>query len=293
MAQIETLVKDIYSLMDGTIEPNLTDEVVERFAQDVAAIVKQRILDGKRAKVPELRMSAMGSPCTRKLWYNYHTPEAKEDLKPWTLIKFLYGDVIEALFLMLAEASGHSVLGRQTKLEVEGIPGSRDCIIDGVLVDVKSANSRGFEKFKHHKLETDDPFGYLTQLSLYLEGSKEDVLLEDKETAAFLAIDKELGHVVLDRYRLVEKGLGGTTEAGRGLRDQVRKTTLTILDNATPPRAFDDRPDGKSGNMVLGTVCKYCDFKKTCWPTLRTFKYSNGPVFFTHVAREPNVEEIA
>jgi hypothetical protein len=293
MAHIETLVKDIYSLMDGTLEPNLTEEVVDRFAQDVASIVKSRIMEAKRVRSPELRMSQMGSPCVRKLWYGYHKSELKEDLKPWTLIKFLYGDVIEALFLMLAEAAGHDVKGRQTKLEVEGIPGSRDCIIDGVLVDVKSANSRGFEKFKHHKLETDDPFGYLTQLSLYLEGSKDDVLLEDKETAAFLAIDKELGHVVLDRYRLVAKGIGGTKEAGKGLRDQVRKTTVAILDaDVTPDRAFTDRPDGKSGNMVLGTVCKYCDFKKTCWPTLRTFKYANGPVYFTDVKREPNVEEI-
>lgn len=292
MAQIETLVRDIYSLMDGSLEPNLTEEVVDRFAQDVASIVKSRIMEGKREKKPELRMSQMGSPCTRKLHYAYHHPEAREDLKPWTLIKFLYGDVIEALFLMLSEAAGHTVTGRQTKLEVEGIPGSRDCIIDGVLVDVKSANSRGFEKFKHHKLETDDPFGYLTQLSLYLEGSKDDVLLEDKETAAFLAIDKELGHVVLDRYRLVAKGLGGTEASGKELRDQVRKTTVTILDDATPPRSFTDKPDGKSGNMVLGTVCKYCDFKKKCWPTLRVFKYANGPQFFTEVKREPNVEEI-
>lgn len=292
MANIENLVRDIYDLMEGKIEPVLTDDVVDRFAQDVAAIVKNRILEGKRAKNPELRMSSLGSPCKRKLWYKYNTPEKAEDLAPWTLIKFMYGDVIESLFLMLAEAAGHDVQGRQTTVEVEGVVGHRDCIIDGMLVDVKSANSRGFEKFKHHKLEEDDPFGYLTQLELYLEGSKDDPVLVEKETAAFLAIDKELGHVVLDRYRLVKKGLGGTQEAGKELREEVRETVKLVHGSTTPARAFVDRPDGKSGNMVLGTVCKYCEMKKTCWPSLRTFKYSNGPVFFTHVAKEPQVPEI-
>jgi hypothetical protein len=43
--------------------------------------------------------------------------------------------------------------------------GHQDAIIDGVLVDCKSASGVGFDKFKYNKLAEDDPFGYVAQLS--------------------------------------------------------------------------------------------------------------------------------
>ena len=56
-----------------------------------------------------------------------------------------------------------------------------------------------------------------------------------------------------------------------------------------PNRAFSDVPDGKSGNMKLGTQCSYCEFKKVCWPDLKTYIYSSGPRYLTKVVREPKV----
>ena len=56
-------------------------------------------------------------------------------------------------------------------MEVEGVTGHQDCIIDGVVVDCKSASGVGFDKFKHNKLAEDDPFGYVAQISAYAEAN--------------------------------------------------------------------------------------------------------------------------
>jgi len=283
MPNIGTLVKDIYDMMEGKRDPILTEQVVDAFAQDVAGIIKDRLMSAKDKRGHHLRMSQLGTECHRKLWYQYNQPEKAEPIQPWTLIKFLYGDVIEALFLMLAEAAGHEVKGRQTTLVVEGVPGHRDCIIDGHLVDVKSANSRGFVKFKQHELEKDDPFGYLTQLNLYLLGSQDDPDLEDKRYASFLAVDKELGHVVLDTYE---------REHFVDYNKKVTDIKSMVLKPSAPERCYEPVPDGKSGNLALGLTCRYCDHKRTCWPGMRTFMYSNGPKFLVEVKREPDVPEI-
>ena len=57
-------------------------------------------------------------------------------------------------------------------------------------------------------------------------------------------------------------------------------------------RHYKDQEFDKSGNRKLCMNCSYCSFKKTCWPNLRTFIYSHGPVFLTHVERPPKVEEV-
>lgn len=277
MKKIETLIEDIYGLFEKDIK--IPEELVNDFAHDLARLVDTTITDNKRA--PYLRMSMLGSKCHRKLWYSLNCPEEGEPLTGQTKFKFLYGHVLEALVLFLAKAAGHSVEGQQDQLDISGVKGHRDAIIDGMLVDVKSASSYGFKKFKEHGLMTDDPFGYLDQLGAYLYASQEDPLLLEKQKAAFLAIDKVLGGMVLDVYPKKEKNYD----------KHVEKLRLIVQNPKAPPRGFEDIPDGKSGNMKLGVECSYCEFKKTCWPGLKVYQYSRGPVFLTKVLREPRVVE--
>ena len=76
------------------------------------------------------------------------------------------------------------------RLRLKGVVGHQDSIIDGVLVDVKSASGMGFDKFKYNKLTEDDPFGYVAQVSAYAAANGLD-------RAAFLAINKSTGEVCL------------------------------------------------------------------------------------------------
>lgn len=123
----------------------ISHDVIESFSRRLAFLVAERLI--KKEEEPRgLRMSNIGSPCERKLWYSINKPHEEEKLRPETLLKFLYGDLLEELLLFLAEVSGHKVEGRQDTQEISGIKGHRDAVIDGVTTDVKSASTFGFIK---------------------------------------------------------------------------------------------------------------------------------------------------
>lgn len=226
-------------------------------------------------------MSNVGTPCERKLWYSVNQPEKGEELPPSAKLKFLYGDCIELLLLFLAEASGHEVEGTQDEQEIEGIKGHRDAVIDGTIIDVKSASTFSFKKFEEGTLAQNDSFGYIDQLQSYLYAGQTDDKVTDKDRAGFLVADKTLGHICLDLH-----------ERKNIPYDKIYNHKKSVVNSdRLPDRGFDSEADGASGNRKLGINCSYCDFKAECWPSLRTFIYSNGPRFLTEVAREPNVPE--
>src|SRR5438105_1275187 len=137
--QIETLVPDIYNLIqrkDGWFN----DELAQQFSTDLASRLKLQL--GENQQRPTLRLSKMGPKCPRALWYSIHHPELGEPIPPWAEIKYSFGHILEALVITLAKAAGHSVTGEQDAVVLDGIVGHRDCVIDGCVVDVKSASSR-------------------------------------------------------------------------------------------------------------------------------------------------------
>lgn len=221
-------------------------------------------------------MSNLGTKCLRKLWYTVNKPEKAEALRPEARLKFLYGDIIETLVLWLAKLSGHEVTGEQDELDISGVKGHRDAIVDGITVDVKSASTYSFKKFEGHLSPQNDAFGYLDQLGAYeYAGEKNDV-------SAFIAVDKTLGHIHVDKHEgLADKDY-----------DRFVEERKAIVGQDTPPeRGYFDEQDGKSGNRKLAMECSYCSFKSECWPGLRTYIYSNGPRYLTRVTREPDVPE--
>ena len=228
-------------------------------------------------------MSNLGTRCERKLWYAINHPEWAEGLSAEAQIKFLFGDILEELLLFLAQQAGHKVEGTQDTVELNGVLGHRDGIIDGRLIDVKSASTQGFKKFKENRVSgEDDAFGYEDQLNGYFQASKEDPALTDKDHISYLAIDKQFGHIVLDTYKPNNKDYGAKI-------DHLRNV-ISMLN--PPARSFGSEPDGRSGNEKLPTYCSYCEFKSKCWPNLRTFIYSSGPRYLTHVERTPDVPEV-
>lgn len=278
---ISTLIPDIYTVVDKGIELDAGER--SELGLKLVEAVMQGL--GKKEEASQkgrgLRMSNFGTPCKRKLWYIVNMSEVAEKLNPWTKIKFTYGHLLEQLALLLTKKAGHKVEGEQDEVYFEGIKGHRDAVVDGVLIDVKSANARGMDKFRDHRLESDDPFGYLDQLGLYAAAGRDDPLVEVKREAGFLVIDKELGHLVLDRYKVKDI-----------TKEEIDETKEMLRSDVPPRRHYDPIPDGKSGNYQLDMPCRYCDYKATCWPGLRVFLYSNGPRFLTRVVREPEVKEI-
>ncbi len=255
---------------------------MEEFGKALAEKVAERLKED-RSGPGTLRMSNLGKP-DRQLWYTVHRADMGEELTPSTKIKFLFGDILELMCLFLAEEAGHEVTHKQEKVTVDGINGSCDAVIDGVLVDVKSASKYAFEKFRKGTLQDDDPFGYMEQLSGYSAGL-------GGLAGAFLAIGKELGHLTL--LQIPKENLDAIN-----IRARIGHLKGVVDSKEMPERCYDPVPMGESGNLKLGTNCSYCAFKKDCWKDanggvgLRTFSYSGGPVHLVEVAKEPNVLEI-
>lgn len=255
-------------------------------------MIKSRLEEKPRAF--SLRMSNIGSPCVRQLWLQKRDPEVYP-LGASTRLKFLYGDIIEELLFFLAKLSGHTVEGEQDEAEIEGIKGHRDRVVDGHLVDGKSASSFSFDNFKEGLTKETDKFGYISQLNLYLEHAQDDPLVIDKDSASFLVMDKQHGHLHLDTHK---------KDREVDWRDAVRRRVAEVNnDDVMPPRAFEPKEDGyvhkdtkefrPNGNLYLDTFCSYCSQKHRCYDNIRTFISKSGkPKFFVHVEKEPKMYEV-
>lgn len=274
--QIDTLVEDIYALFDKDETFDLA--LFEKFGGNVRDLMDHRFHQ-KYEGDPYLRMSNIGRP-DRQLWFDLNGKGEKEKLLPATLIKFAYGDLIEQMMLLYAKMAGHTVEREQEEVEIDGIKGHIDAVIDGVVVDVKSASTFSWQKFDSGALlqPGNDPFGYVAQLAGYVEA------ITPGADGAFLAVDKTLGKLTLLR-------VPAEVLARYRVRDRIGHIKQVVASPDMPPRCYPDVPDGKSGNMKLDTGCSYCPHKFNCWPDLRTYYYSTGPRYLTRVVREPKVTE--
>jgi hypothetical protein len=278
---ISTLIQDIYEVIRGH---GGWDQAASKYLGDTISKVSFDRFSKPQEPRGYLSLSSIGTPCQRKLWYKVNEPHKGEPLGPETLGTFFYGDMIEALVIALAKASGHTVEGEQETLNVHGIKGHQDCIIDGMVVDVKSASSYSFDKFASGSLRENDPFGYISQLSSYLYAGKDDPRVLYKSQAAFLVVKKDRFKLCLDRYDFTEE---------LKTKEQEIEDTKIMVKGPQPQDRISPVPQSKtSPNMVLDTQCGYCEFRKDCWPEARTFLYSNGPVFMTSVVTLPKVTEL-
>lgn len=272
MKSIDTLVKDIYDVFRNKII--IPQDQIDAFAKLLAQKVASKFSE---ERTPRLRLSNLGKKCTRQLWYDINWPEKAEEMEPEAHLKFLIGDVFEAILLFLARAAGHDVKGEQDTVELHGVVGHRDGLIDGHVVDVKSASPYGYDKFVDGLTPAADDFGYLTQLDSYIHASKD----RSSDTGAFLVGHKVLGKLALAKF---DKS---TTD----YEAVVKEKRELLAQSKPPPRGYSDEPFNKSGNRKLGVACSYCAFKRTCWPGLRAFAYSGNPVFLTKVVKVPDVPE--
>ena len=276
-SKISTLLEDIGDRLEEGKLPEETNLAL--FLDELKEVMENFFVEeSNRDSTGKLRLSAVGRE-DRKLWYDYKG-YGKEKLTTDLKIRFCLGHILEAFVLLLAREAGHTVEDCQKEVTVSGVKGHIDCLIDGELVDVKSASPYGFKKFVDGSLvHGDDPFGYMYQLSSYGAAL-------GKEQGYFLAIDKSGGGMTLLNVPL---DTVDPTERINYLKD-------TLPDDEPPPKCYPEVEEA-SGNRKLGFNCKFCDFKVECWKDanngagLRKYNYSRGPEYFTHVSKEPRVEE--
>lgn len=276
---IDTLVEDIYSLFTSNEPTKIPANVLQDFAKDVTDAVVNSLTEERKSR-NNLRLSMIGQPA-RKVWYSVRSTE-QEELAGSDYIKFLYGDILEALLVFLSKVSGHKVSDQQKQVVLNDVVGHQDAVVDDVLVDFKSASSFSFKKFTEGMVFKDDPFGYVAQLSAYAQAN-------NAKEAGWVVIDKTTGQIAYCPVHQME--MINASQKIDYLRDAIK-------DSEPPSRCYDDVPDGKSGNMQLAVGCNYCPYKFDCWSDanngkgLRAFQYANSVKYLTNVDREPNVPEL-
>lgn len=284
---IHTLVEDIYSIFENKDTKDravISAEDLKEFAEDITNCVVAAISEERKPR-KNLRLSMIGQP-NRKIWYslnnNYNKRNKEEELAGSDYIKFLYGDMLECLLVFLSKTAGHTVTDRQKELVVNNVIGHQDGRVDDVLVDFKSASSFSFKKFRSGKIYTDDPFGYISQLSAYAQanGVKE---------AGFIVIDKTTGEITYCPIHHMDM---------INAESRINDIREAISDTSPPDRCYSDVPDGASGNRKLDTGCVYCSYKFDCWSDannghgLRSFQYATNVKYLTTVNKVPNVPEL-
>jgi hypothetical protein len=273
---IDTLLEDIDNLFKNGHKFN--EENLNKFLTNIKEILIDRFTKKEDDK-PYLRMSMLGTP-NRKLWYIFNKPIKRERVAD---LKFIYGDLIEQLMLLLSKEAGHKVVDEQAEIEVDGIKGHIDAVIDDYVTDLKSASSFAFKKFFNGTLFQDDSFGYIAQISGYMHALK-------NRLGCFFAINKENGQQTILKVDEID-----TINIPTRVKEAKEIITLS-----SPPKqkCYPDEEFGKSGNRVLNKNCTYCPYQDQCWSEanggmgLRRFKYSNDVVAFTEVLKTPNVDEI-
>jgi len=291
---ILSLSTDIYQLLDSSVDHKPDADIAAAYAMRIGGeFAKATLLRDKPRKKGRLWASDIGKKCLRQSWYKFNKPMCEAPLTGNTKFKFLYGNILEEAVLYFAEEAGHEVRDQQERVETTvkdwEVTGKIDAVIDGVLVDVKSTSSYGYVRYADGIDFNNDTFGYLQQLGFYQAfGSFQRTASQQ----GFVWIDKQNGHI---RYNSCPvEGKSSLTERITNIIDAVEEPAESLV-----PRGFAPKPYGKSGNMSLPTGCSYCSFKRECFRKanggkgLRTFLYSNRPVDFTEVVKEPKVPELA
>jgi len=294
MPAIETLSKDIYTILDQRVQHAPNSELAAAYAMRIGGELAKSTLPRNRPREKgKMWASDLGKTCLRQAWYNFNAPQYGEPLNGQTKFKFLYGNLIEEAVLYLAEEAGHTVTHPQYRVEHTvnsdwKISGKIDGCIDGTLMDVKSTSSFGFKRYKDGINATNDSFGYRFQLGYY-KGFN-DITPAPKDTVGFVWIDKQNGHIKYTPCSVPSRSV--ITAKAAQIITAIDKTEDDVL------RGYTTEPYGKSGNMKLRVGCSYCPYKERCYKDsnhgkgLRTFLYNQGPISFAEVAREPKTQEI-
>ena len=285
MKSTYNLVSDIYKLVESkeVAEGVDIEACIDQFGEAVKVLMRQEFTE-KRDDSRKLRMSNIGRE-DRFLWNVYNDVDKGEDIQPHTYVKFLYGHIIEELLLFLTRAAGHEVTDEQKKCEVNGIKGSMDCRIDGVVTDVKSTSTFAFKKFKEGTLAYDDPFGYVAQIKGYAHS-------EGETKFGWLAMDKQNGHLTYLLYDTEDTQAPIHDLISYDIGERIEHIKKVVGQKEPPSVCYEPIADGKSGNQKLAVGCSYCSYKKECWPSVRGFAYSSGPRYLVEVHNEPKVQEI-
>ena len=240
----------------------LDNKLVEEFGEACkSALLKQ--FEEKRKDKFEPRMSNIGRPLCQ---LQMESKGIKGEGQPYNVkMRNTFGDMIEALAILIMKSAGVNITNEQKKLKYkfdgDEIEGRQDVEIDKKIWDIKSASPYSFEKKfgeagGFNEVVREDSFGYASQGFLYGES-------QSKEFGGWIAINKSTGEwTVCETPASVE-------EHKKAALTSAKKNYKALKESKPFKRCYDDVAETfrskPTGNRVLGFVCSYCPYKLPCW----------------------------
>jgi len=240
----------------------LDNKLVEEFGEACkSALLKQ--FEEKRKDKFEPRMSNIGRPLCQ---LQMESKGVKGEGQPYNVkMRNTFGDMIEALAILIMKSAGVNITNEQKKLKYkfdgDEIEGRQDVEIDKKIWDIKSASPYSFEKKfgeagGFNEVVREDSFGYASQGFLYGES-------QSKEFGGWIAINKSTGEwTVCETPASVE-------EHKKAALTSAKKNYKALKEGKPFKRCYDDVAETfrskPTGNRVLGFVCSYCPYKLPCW----------------------------
>lgn len=244
-------------------EAEISEELIEEFGTYCKdALRKQFTPNVKEFKI---RMSQLGKNIRQQQGELLELEKDEEDEYNLSL-KFLFGDITEAIVMTLMKAAGVAIQDEQKEvmLSIGGIDvkGTYDVKINNKIYDVKSCSPYAFSnKFQKgfKVIEETDTFGYVTQLYLYPEA-------EGCTAGGWIVINKVTGELIVveppiadNKYKRKHLKL-----AEDNVKTLLATTSLADIDISIPSIAelHYRKPTGK---QILPDTYKYFPFKKVLW----------------------------
>ena len=240
----------------------LDNKLVEEFGEACkSALLKQ--FEEKRKDKFEPRMSNIGRPLCQ---LQMESKGIKGEGQPYNVkMRNTFGDMIEALAILIMKSAGVNITNEQKKLKYkfdgDEIEGRQDVEIDKKIWDIKSASPYSFEKKfgeagGFNEVVREDSFVYASQGFLYGES-------QSKEFGGWIAINKSTGEwTVCETPASVE-------EHKKAALTSAKKNYKALKEGKPFKRCYDDVAETfrskPTGNRILGFVCSYCPYKLPCW----------------------------
>ena len=253
-------------------EASMPPEMIEKFKEMCGTALDKQFNSPPRK--PTIRMSGIGQPlCKQQMAMAGNEEEAEYNLK----MKFLFGDVIEAMAVVIMEAAGVNITSEQEGVTLDvgdvKLKGTLDVVIESngeeAVYDVKSASPYAFDsKFSDfggfHAIHEDDPFGYIAQGYGYAEA-------KGLPFGGWIAINKVNGEWAVAVPPLVDREYRAEALA------TIATNVEAIVSGAPFERCFTETAEihpkmhpnkgEPTGNMLLPKECGWCGHKGLCWPS--------------------------
>ena len=240
----------------------ISEELIEEFGEAGKLALKKQFVEERNSKFTK-RISNIGKPlCQLKM----EKQNIQQEGQPYnSKMRYIFGDLIEALAVTILKASGVNINSSQKKVKYKSnkinIEGTYDIEIDNTIYDIKSASPYAFEhKFGEeggfNSIAEDDAFGYLSQGYLYSESV-------GKKFGGWIVINKSTGE-----WLVTETPAEDSKYKKKAI--SLAENNVNALDEGEPfRRCYDDVEETfrkvPTGNKILGVVCSFCPYKFPCW----------------------------